>query len=108
LYLATLKRTGENSPAGNADWGLRKLVRGSPEGELLASRIDEPQGDVRVGDSGTSLDLKTFEAAGLRVQPATNGLFAIGDNAHVFFQVVSPGVDDRLRISLLHENAVIR
>jgi GWxTD domain-containing protein len=45
--------------------------------------------------------LKTFEDQGSRIQPATDGLFAIGDTAHLFFQVASAGAEDRLRIALL-------
>jgi hypothetical protein len=52
--------------------------------------------------------LKTFEAGGLRVQPATDGLFAIGDTAHVFFQVESAGAGDRVRIALLDGERVVR
>jgi GWxTD domain-containing protein len=79
------------------------------------SEAEPTLGDIVLGfqvdeepSTGTSLDIKTFEAAGLRVQPATNGLFAIGDTAHVFFQVVSPGVDDRLRITLAQGDTVFR
>jgi len=58
--------------------------------------------------TGNTGGLKTFEAAGLRVHPATDGLFAIGDTAHVFFQVASAGADDRLKIALLDAQTVIR
>lgn len=47
--------------------------------------------------------LKTFEVDGLRVQPATNGLFAIGDTALVFLQARSFAADARVRIALLDE-----
>ncbi len=69
---------------------------------VLGFQIEE---DPTTGDAG---GLKTFEAAGLRVHPATDGLFAIGDTAHVFFQVASAGAGDRLRIALLEGQRIIR
>ena len=58
--------------------------------------------------TGNTGGLKTFEAAGLRVHPATDGLFAIGDTAHVFFQVASAGADDRIHIVLLDGQRVVQ
>jgi GWxTD domain-containing protein len=52
--------------------------------------------------------LKTFEVSGLRVQPATDGLFAIGDTAHVFFQVGSAGAGDRIRVALHEGERIVR
>ncbi|MGH9388415.1 MAG: hypothetical protein ACRD1Z_02295, partial [Vicinamibacteria bacterium] len=69
---------------------------------VLGFQIEE---DPTPGNPGS---LKTFEAAGLRVHPATDGLFAIGDTAHVFFQVASAGADARLRITLLDGQRIIR
>jgi tetratricopeptide (TPR) repeat protein len=63
---------------------------------------------VEEDPAGIAGALKTFEASGLRVHPATDGLFAIGDTAHVFFQVASAGVDDRLRIALLEGERTVR
>ncbi len=69
---------------------------------VLGFQIEE---DPTTGNVG---GLKTFEAAGLRVHPATDGLFAIGDTAHVFFQVASAGADDRLHIVLLDGQRVVQ
>ena len=69
---------------------------------VLGFQVEE---DPTTGNTG---GLKTFEAAGLRVHPATDGLFAIGDTAHVFFQVASAGADHRLKIALLDGPRVIR
>ena len=69
---------------------------------VLGFQIEE---DPATGDTGS---LKTFEAAGLRVHPATDGLFAIGDTAHVFFQVTSAGAGDRIRVALLEGQRIIR
>ncbi len=72
---------------------------------VLGFQVEE---DPTTGNAG---GLKTFEAAGLRVHPATDGLFAIGDTAHVFFQVASAGApsdEARLKITLLDGQRVIR
>jgi len=69
---------------------------------VLGFQIEE---SPSTGDTG---GLKTFEAAGLRVHPATDGLFAIGDTAHVFFQVASAGADDRIHIVLLDGQRVVQ
>jgi GWxTD domain-containing protein len=58
--------------------------------------------------AGVGGALKTFEAGGLRIHPATDGLFAIGDTAHVFLQVDSAGIDHRLRIALLEAGRTLR
>ena len=66
---------------------------------------------VEEDPAGIAGALKTFEAAGLRVQPATDGLFAIGDTAHVFFQVDSAGApseEARLRIALVEGERTLR
>jgi GWxTD domain-containing protein len=68
---------------------------------VLGFQIEEDPAGIAGG-------LKTFEAAGLRIHPATDGLFAIGDTAHVFFQVASAGIDHRLRIALLEAGRTLR
>ncbi len=68
---------------------------------VLGFQIEEDPATIGGG-------LKTFEAGGLRVQPATDGLFAIGDTAHVFFQVDSAGAGDRVRSALLDGEKVVR
>jgi hypothetical protein len=81
-----------------------------------ATPSDEPAlSDIVLGfqieespSTGNTGGLKTFEAAGLRVHPATDGLFAIGDTAHVFFQVASAGADDRVHIVLLDGQRVVQ
>ncbi len=59
-------------------------------------------------EEGPAGGLKTFEAAGLRIHPATDGLFAIGDTAHVFFQVASTSPSNRIRVALLDGVTIIR
>ncbi len=68
---------------------------------VLGFQVEEDP-DARTGA------LKTFEAAGLRIHPATDGLFAIGDTAHVFFQVSSASSGERVRVALLDGVNVIR
>jgi GWxTD domain-containing protein len=69
---------------------------------VLGFQIEE--GPIPETDGG----LKTFEVGGLRIQPATDGLFAIGETAHVFFQSAAAGAFDRLRIRLLDGETIVR
>ena len=53
-----------------------------------------------IEDKATSRELRTFQVGGLRIHPATNGVFPIGGSVHAFFQVVGGSPDHELRFSL--------
>jgi len=69
---------------------------------ILGFSIEE----AAVGDA--VVELGTFEVAGTRVHPATDGLFAIGDTAFVFMQVEDSPPDHSLRIRLLDGETVLQ
>ncbi len=61
---------------------------------MRVEAITPAMSDVVLGfsiEEGAASDkataLETFEVAGSRIHPAADGLFAIGDTAHVFLQV---------------------
>jgi GWxTD domain-containing protein len=53
-------------------------------------------------------DLRVFQQGGVRVHPAADSVFPIGESVHVFLQVAGAGPDFRLRFRLLNGEQVVQ
>jgi GWxTD domain-containing protein len=96
-------RVGHEYTVAERDVKVEAPAPGQPalSDVVLGFQIEEDPAGIGGG-------LKTFESGGVKVQPATDGLFAIGDTAHAFVQVESAGAGDRVRIALLDGETVVR
>jgi GWxTD domain-containing protein len=63
--------------------------------------------DESTVEDASANDIVTFAAAGDRVHPATDGLFAVGDTAYVFVQVQDALPEHTLEIALLDGETVL-
>ena len=55
-----------------------------------------------------SHELRTFQLGSLRIHPASNGLFPIGESVHAFFQVLGGSPEHELRFSLTRKGKIIQ
>ena len=62
---------------------------------------------ARVTDDAEAGELRTFQVGKLRVQPAADGVFFIGETAHAFFQVLGASPDHELRFKLSDDEVVL-
>jgi tetratricopeptide (TPR) repeat protein len=53
-------------------------------------------------------ELRTFQVGDACVRPAADGLFSLGETAHVFFQVLGASLDSRLHFALLDGEKVLQ
>ncbi len=61
-----------------------------------------------VTDDAAEDEHRTFQIGKLRVRPAVDGVFFIGETAHAFFQVLGASKDQMLRFELSGDDGVIQ
>ena len=94
-HFTVLETTLDTTPAG---------VRMGASGSRLA--------DVIAGFDGTELAeaaspdaIRTFQVGSIRLQPAADGLFALGQTLYGFAHVVAPGIGQQVRFQVLPDSS---